>query len=220
MHSVIMPFRFGFLKREYGGRAINYLDVGCGSHAPSITKRWFPDWNYYGIDRENHGNDESDRAVMSGYYKLDLSTDSLDVVPDDFFDVIVMSHVIEHIPNGEQVLCDLANKLKVGGKIYVEFPSERSLTLPSMEGTLNFCDDPTHVRVYSAKEIANVLLNEGFSIIRAGTRRDKRRIALFPLHVPLKFLLRKKIKGSDFWDVIGFAEFVFAEKQARTAVDS
>ncbi len=214
IHKVMMPFRFTFLNREYAGQAINYLDVGCGSNSPSITKRWFPKWSYYGIDRESHGNDAEDAAAMSGYYELDLEKDTLDEVPESFFDVVVLSHVIEHLRNGPQVLKDLAGKLKPGGKMYVEFPSARSLNFPSMEGTLNFCDDPTHVRVYSTLEISNVLLENGFRIIRAGTKRDKRRLALFPFHLPAKLLLRKKIKGSDFWDILGFASYVYAEKLA------
>ena len=212
MHNVMMPFRFTLLKREYGDRPIHYLDVGCGSNAPTITKRWFPEWKYYGIDRERHGNSEEDLDAMEEYFELDLETDSLDVVPDDFFDVVVLSHVIEHVVSGEKVLEALTTKLKPGGKIYVEFPSERSLGLPSMSGTLNFCDDPTHVRVYSVREISNVLLRKGFRVLRAGKRRDKRRIALFPFQLSAKIATRRKIKGSDFWDVVGFAEFVFAEK--------
>ena len=48
--------------------------------------------------------------------------------------------------------------LKPDGCIYIEFPSVRSLNLPSMRGALNFCDDKTHLRIYSIQEVANILL--------------------------------------------------------------
>jgi hypothetical protein len=82
-----------------------------------------------------------------------------------------------------------------------------------MYGTLNFCDDPTHIRVYSVIELANFLLANNFRIIRAGTRRDKVLIMTFPLRLGLKILVNRKIGGGDFWDVLGFASYVYAKKQ-------
>jgi 2-polyprenyl-3-methyl-5-hydroxy-6-metoxy-1,4-benzoquinol methylase len=177
-----MPFRLRLLAPEYGRREINCLDVGCGNHSPSITKRWFPRWSYYGLDRDEQGLDERDRAALSGYYRLDLERDPLTDLPREFFDVVVMAHVIEHLPDGLEVAGRLVETLRPGGRIYIEFPSVRSLALPSMPGTLHFCDDPTHVRVYDVREVANALLAAG-----------------------------------DFWDVTGFAEYVYAEKPHREA---
>lgn len=217
MRNPFPPFRFKLFKQEYGDRVIDYLDVGCGSHSPTYTKRWFPHWRYHGIDRPNsdYDTDASDQAAMETFYELDLEHDALDPLPDATFDIATFSHVIEHLPNGLDVLRGIAAKVKPGGKVYVEFPSERSLNLPSMRGTLHFCDDETHVRVYSPREIANVLLEEGFRIVRAGPRRDWLRIMLFPVVVPAKYLLRRGLSGSDFWDITGFAAFVYAEKREK-----
>lgn len=215
MNNLFRPFRFKLFRRTYGDRAIHYLDVGCGSHSPSITKRWFPRWRYHGIDRpgSDYPMDAADRAALEAFYEIDLSTGSLSVVPDGQFDLASLSHVIEHLPNGLEVLREVAAKLRPGGRVYVEFPSERSLGLPSMPGTLNFSDDETHVRVYSVREVANVLLDEGFRVVRAGTRRDWFRIAFLPLLVPARLLAQRRVIGADFWDATGFASFVYAEKR-------
>ena len=88
---------------------------------------------------------------MKEFHDLDLAEDlqKLDSFPDGFFDVAILSHVIEHLPNGTDVLSRVADKVKAGGRLYVEFPSVRSLKLPSFSaGVLHFCDDPTHVRRY------------------------------------------------------------------------
>jgi SAM-dependent methyltransferase len=151
-------------------------------------------------------------AAMSGHYVIDLEKESLQPLPDGFFDIIVMSHVIEHLPNGLDVLASLTGKLREEGRIYVEFPSVRSLALPSMPGTLNFCDDATHVRVYDIREISNLLLARGFKILKAGRRRYWTRVFLFPIIGPLKLLVRGRIEAGDFWDVTGFADYVFARK--------
>lgn len=208
----LLPFKFKVLKSKYAGLAINYLDVGCGNHSPSVTKKWFPQWNYYGVDREDYAIDNRDKDLMLGYFKVDLSCDSLDELPNGFFDVIMLSHVIEHMPNGLDVLEGLVMKLKRGGRVYVEFPSQRSLGLPSMSGTLNFCDDPTHIRVYGIREVANHLLANGCKIIRAGTRRDKFRIFCCPLIALVKFFQHGKPSGGSFWDILGFASYVYAER--------
>jgi len=208
-----IPFRLRFFRREYRNRAINALDVGCGNHSPVLVKRWFPDWNYYGLDREEYETDDNDRNAMTKYFRLDLSTDRLDVLPEAYFDVVIMAHIVEHLRNGLAVIRSLSTKMKKGGKIYIEFPSVRSLSLPTMYGTLNFCDDETHVRVYSVQEIANTLLDMNFRIIRAGTRRDWKLVLTLPVRLLLKFIVRRKIGGGDFWDVSGFASYVFAEKR-------
>ena len=82
-----------------------------------------------------------------------------------------------------------------------------------MTGTLNFCDDETHVRVYSVAEVANTLLASGFRIVRAGTRRDWLRIFLLPIMVPVKYVLRRELSAGDFWDITGFASYVLAVKR-------
>lgn len=216
MKNVFRPFAFGVVSRHYQRRGIDYLDVGCGNHMPSITKRYFPMWRYFGIDRADYNIDERDKSLMEQYYRLDLTVDSMDVVPNEGFDLVMLNHVIEHLPNGLDVLRRLAPKVKAGGRIYLEFPSVRSLALPSMQGTLHFCDDSTHLRVYSIREVSNTLLALGFRVIAARTRRHWIRILLFPVIVPVRLVLRRTFAAGDFWDLFGFAEFVYAEKKAPT----
>lgn len=210
---ILMPFKLKFFKSEYRNKTFNFLDVGCGNHSPSVTKNWFPNCEYYGIDKEDYINNEYDISLMTRYYNLDLTNDSLSIIPDNYFDIVVLSHIIEHLFNGLEIIEKLTKKIKQGGKIYIEFPSEHSLSLPSVEGSLNFCDDPTHVRVYSVREIANQLLINNFRVIRAGVRRDLIMMIIFPFKFLLKFIIRRKIGGGDFWDITGFASYVYAEKK-------
>lgn len=209
---LITPFHLTRFSAADAARPLNYLDVGCGNHMPQVTKKRFPAWNYYGLDRADYNVDAADKAVMAGYYRVDLATGTLDSLPDAFFDIIVMSHVLEHLHNGLDVLDGLTHKLKPGGRIYLEFPSERSLALPSMKGTLQFCDDDTHVRVYGVREVANRLMAGGLTVTKAGPRRYWVRIVVLPIVVPLKLLLGRGFEAGDFWDVTGFADYVFARK--------
>jgi SAM-dependent methyltransferase len=154
---------------------------------------------------------------MDKFCGVDLEVSNLEELEDDFFDVVIFTHVIEHLNNGLEVLSKISKKLKKGGKIYIEFPSIRSLSLPSSAiSTLNFCDDESHVRVYDIKEVANTLLKNNVRIIRAGRRKTLNGYIIFILSIPLQLysLLRyKKLHAKGLWDVCGFADYVYGEKK-------
>ena len=89
-----------------------------------------------------------------------------------------------------------------------------------MERTLNFCDDPTHVKLYDIKEVANTLIKCEFKIIKAGTRRNFIRCLLTPMVTIYQLIEHKKIQGSAFWDILGFEDFVYAVKNKDTQIRS
>jgi len=190
------------------------LDIGAGNHSPQKIKMLFPNCEYHGLDKtKDYNYDKEDFLLMKEFYELDLVELNFDIIPDDFFDVIVMSHIIEHLINGELVIEYLIPKLKKGGLFYLEYPCFRSTMLPSMPGCLNFFDDPTHVRIYSLREIYNLFLSKGIFPIKGGTRRNFIRIFLIPFLIPLRIIKHGHLLGPDFWDLFGFAEYVIAQKR-------
>lgn len=202
------------LRREFGDRPFTLLDVGAGNHSATFLKRIFPQCEYYGLDiSRSYDNDENDFALMEEFYELDLTLLQFDKIPDNFFDAILMTHVIEHLHNGDKVLEGLLPKLKRGGVIYVEYPGVRSTRLPSMRASLNFYDDPTHVRLYHLNEIVGALTNGGLRIVKSGTRRNWLFILIMPLLLPYRYLKRGYFVGGDFWDLTGFAESVYGRKE-------
>jgi SAM-dependent methyltransferase len=213
---VIIPHKLKFIHAIRKGTEFRLLDVGCGNSSPSTTKYWFPQCRYFGLDIQNYNNDVSDISSMERFFQVDLTRDTLVDLPDESFDVIVMAHVIEHLPNGLDVVSRLCQKLTKGGQLYVEFPSEKSLRLPSGIDCLNFYDDPSHVRLYRRSEVKEVIQRAGLSIRAEGTRRHLPNIAIvLPLSIPLQLysLMRyRKLRGPYLWDLLGFAEFVFAAR--------
>jgi len=208
-----MPVSLKAIYPIFKNKRFRLLDVGCGNHSPQKTKYWFPHVEYYGLDREVYNNDQGDLSVMKEFYNIDLSDPGLlKQIPDDFFDAIIISHIIEHIHSGLAVVETMAQKLKKGGYIYIEYPSSRSVNLPSMKGTLNFFDDRTHVKLYSLTEIIHTLQKEGCVPLRYGTRRDLARLLLTLPNCLYSKLKLGYVSGGVFWDILGFAEFVFANK--------
>ena len=202
------------MQRSFGNKPFRLLDIGAGNHSASKTKRLFPNCVYYGLDLDkSYNNSPEDFAAMEQFYEMDLTKLQFDSLPNDYFDAIWVVHVIEHLHNGDEVLLGLLPKLKAGGYLYVEFPGKKSTTLPSMHGTLNFNDDPTHVRIYSSRDLANLLSKSGIRPVSAGTRRNWYYILGMPLRIAGHWAKGKKLQGNIFWDLLGFAEYVYGQKK-------
>ena len=206
--------KFGFIYKNFSNRSFSLLDIGAGNQSASKTKRLFPNCNYSGLDLNKlYANSAEDFKVMDHFYELDLTKLDYSSIPDNHFDCIIISHVIEHLFNGDEVVALLIQKLKVNGVIYVEYPGIKSTKLPSMYGTLNFKDDPTHVRLYSVKELKGVFEKVNCEVIKSGTRRNYYCIAAIPLRVFVALVKRQKIAANVFWDLLGFAEFLEARRK-------
>jgi SAM-dependent methyltransferase len=149
---------------------------------------------------------------MDSFVRADLETDALDSVDDRGFDLVMMSHVIEHLHNGDEVVSRLAGKLRPGGYLYLECPSERSLRLPSGVDSLNFFDDPSHVRIYNLRQVC---IDAGLYVIDCGIRRDTIRAALgATILLPkqaISLVRHRKLYGPALWDLVGFAQYAIAQ---------
>lgn len=205
--------KFIYLKRAFGNKPFRLLDIGAGNHSASKAKSVFKNCEYHGVDREkDYNNTGDDFKQMDAFYEMDLTKLDFSSIPDNYFDALLMVHVIEHLYNGDEVIKGLLPKLKSGGYIYLEYPGEKSTRLPSMPGTLNFKDDITHVRVYSVKELSALLQANGCKVLKGGIRRNIWFMMAMPFKILKCWVTGKKLQGNIFWDVLGFAEFVWVQK--------
>lgn len=206
--------KFIFLKRSFGSKPFRLLDVGAGNHSATKAMNVFPQCEYYGLDLDrSYNNSEEDFKLMKGFYEMDLTRLHFSSIPDDYFDGIWLVHVIEHLYNGDEVIRNLLPKIKSGGYMYVEYPGIKSTKLPSMYGSLNFKDDATHVRLYSVKELSGLFENIHCKILKSGTRRNPWFMMAMPFRIAIDILRGKKLQGNIFWDVAGFAEYIWVQKK-------
>lgn len=206
--------KFIFLRRSFGSKPFRLLDIGAGNHSATKAKRVFPLCEYHGVDMEkDYNNDQEDFNQMAAFYEMDLTKLDFKSIPDNYFDGIWMVHVIEHLYNADEVIKLLLPKLKMGGYMYVEYPGKRSTTLPSMHGSLNFKDDPTHVRVYAVKELSALFTANNCRVLSSGTRRNPWFMMAIPFRVVMSLVKGEKMQGNIFWDVLGFAEYLWVQKK-------
>lgn len=207
--------KFKFLYRSFGNKSFKLLDIGAGNASASKTTSLFPSCEYYGLDlNRDYANTEEDFRLMKTFYEMDLTKLEFGQLPDSYFDAIWIVHVIEHLHNGDEVIGRLLSKLKPGGYMYVEYPGRRSTRLPSMKGSLNFRDDSSHVRLYSVDELKAVFESNQCKVLRSGLRRSIFYTAVTPARVILRWVRGRAVTGNVFWDLLGFAEFLYVRKLA------
>jgi 2-polyprenyl-3-methyl-5-hydroxy-6-metoxy-1,4-benzoquinol methylase len=214
------PHRLVALREVLAQPAPVILDVGCGNHSPSLTKRHAPHCVYHGLDRQDWNTDERDRQCGDAFFDLELDQpDALSAVEDGKYDAVICSHVLEHLSDPCALLERLAPKLKRGGLLYIEAPSPKSERLPratkgwfGIRGCLNFYDDPTHRTLVHLSAVTAMLAGQGFQVGAVRNRFLWRRVLLLPAYVLAGLLLRGYIPASVVWDVSGFAQCLTARK--------
>ena len=203
-----------WLDDHFGGREFKLLDVGSGNDSARQIKSVLPECRFFGLDLDrSYQNSEDSFRLMEAFYELNLDSLDYQMIPDAYFDAILMVHVIEHLKHPLESIEQLCRKLKPTGSIYIEWPHERSRTFPSMRDSLNFHDDPSHISIPDAKNVEQILAKNGFVDIERGTRRNWWYLAFSPLLIPKRALQRGYLSGPDFWDFLGFAQFVSGQRR-------
>jgi SAM-dependent methyltransferase len=148
------------------------------------------------------------------FHQANLESQSLPW-PDGSMDAITCMHLVEHLRDSTLLEQEIARLLKPGGQVYIETPHPRSLTLSSPRGraagtfTLNFWDDPTHVRPVSVGSLAQDLRGRGLEVVASGISRNW----LFAAAYPLLFLTpasRKKYTARIHW--LGWSAYLTARR--------
>ena len=215
------PMKFRYVRGRLAAAA-RILDVGCGNHSPSLTKRWFPGCHYTGADIQRYNLAEADDAAMDEFFQLGPDGAGYASIPDASYDFVILNHVVEHMADPAPAVAALCAKLRPGGYMWIAFPSLRSLALPhSVDETLQFCDDPTHVRVPEVREIANILLANGVKVVHAGRSREGFFTTLADLFKLSKRLAIKlftgRFSGRGMWYLLGFEDHVFGLRKGGDA---
>jgi 2-polyprenyl-3-methyl-5-hydroxy-6-metoxy-1,4-benzoquinol methylase len=214
------PMKFRYIRHRLTTPAPRILDIGCGNGSPSLTKKWFPACHYSGADIQRYKLGDADIAAMDQFYPIGVDGSGYDAIPESAYDLVILNHVIEHMADPKPIVATLCGKLKPGGCIWIAFPSRRSLSLPhSVDETLNFYDDPTHVYLPDIREIANVLLNNGVSILDAGRSREGFLTSLADCFKLAKRrligALTGRFSGRGLWYVLGFEDHVLGQRNTN-----
>jgi SAM-dependent methyltransferase len=194
------------------------LDVGCLHFliAKMCTDLGRPDLQQFGTDYMDLA---ADTPAGVTFRKADLSRERIPYA-DDSFDLVVASHIIEHLPNAIEFAAELVRVAKPGALIYVEAPSERSLWLPSMPFqqekflSLNFYDDPTHqLRPWPPQALHRLFRYLSCEIVFADYYYSKKIRILFPFYLLEVWWKRSgRLLEKYVWLAFGWCAFALVRK--------
>ena len=117
------------------------LEVGCG--AGHLVKRLAE----RGIDIVGIDVNPNAAEIAGTDRVIEMAAESLDF-PDDEFDAIVSVHAIEHIPELEAAVVEMARVLKPGGSALYIYPAEPIRGLTAIPSAIIL-----HVTPFKAREV-------------------------------------------------------------------
>lgn len=141
-----------------GGRL---LDVGCGNGAFLRLAREMG-WQVTGLDFDP---DAVARAQSSGFEAVCGGVEALDAVSGDY-DVITLSHVIEHVRDPNDTLVRLHRLLKPGGTLWLETPNLDSLGHLLYGRNWRGLESPRHMVLFNQSSLRSALSKAGFVRVR------------------------------------------------------
>lgn len=140
-----------------GGRI---LDIGC---ATGVFLREMQDygWEAYGVEPSKFASDiainQQGLNVYQGYLKEGLFT-------ENFFDVITLWDVFEHLPNPVETLQEIKKILKADGYLVITTPNSNSWERKIFEQYWVGWEVPRHFNIFSEASIIRLLDAQGFQI--------------------------------------------------------
>ncbi len=131
------------------------LDIGCGPGW--ILSSLDSKWDKYGIEISKFASNHA-----SQFAKIHCGT--LEDYVERDFDVIIMNHVIEHIPEPISALTKIHSILKKGGIFIIGTPDFDSGAARRFGKNFRLLHDPTHVSLFSLDSMQRFLRDHGFKI--------------------------------------------------------
>ena len=142
---------------ESGGKV---LDVGANlGHFLSFMKG--ANWDVLGVDP-----DEFHSLVAMQHFGIKIEVAMYEQIsfPEKHFDVIVLSHILEHCDEPNTTVIKIFKELKDNGLLYLEVPCiERPYN-----GNLDRFFWKPHLNYFSVNTLSALLANNGFKVIKSG----------------------------------------------------
>ncbi len=141
------------------------LDVGCGNGEFLATMKELG-WDTVGLE-----TDERAATVARERFGLDVRTGTLDDVgfPDDSFDVISLSHVIEHVHDPVALLTECHRILRPSGKLIILTPNTRSLGHRIFGAAWRGLEPPRHIHLFNRVTLRSAVERAGLRVATVRT---------------------------------------------------
>ena len=214
------------LKLDYYGRHLRgvgrLLDVGCGN-GEFVARARDMGWDAHGVDPDP----AAVAAAQSRGLPITHGTLADMSAPDDSdaWDVITLSHSIEHVTNPKVVLSQVLTMLRPGGYVWMAWPNPQSVGRFYCGRYWESFDPPRHLCLYSRRAIRAFLVEAGYESIkflRRGSHagriyRDSAKASQRDGRRPWRFAMPIRVLATLFADLIATIDPRWSEELVVTA---
>jgi len=153
---------YATLARRYGERGGKLLEIGSGMG--HLVGQLEDSFETVGID-VNHWAVKQSKTVVD---KTQLQIASAGELPFNnlSFDVVIIKHIVEHLPDPEKAIAEIGRVTAPGGTLILATPNLDSLLKPWKGESWIGYQDPTHISLKPPSVWLNWTKEAGFSLKR------------------------------------------------------
>lgn len=147
---------YAILARRYGLPNAPLLEIGCG--LGHLVGQLRADFETYGVDVNawalQQAKHEAPRTPLSLASAEELP------FPSDAFGVVIIKHIVEHLPRPGKAIRELGRILAPGGALILSTPNLDSLLKPLKGENWIGYQDPTHISLKTPAEWLRLIRHE------------------------------------------------------------
>ena len=191
-------FRNIFLKRFYLVKKFvdfgRILDIGCSTGTLlSLFKK--DGWEVWGIEPSQSATIAEKRGIIvkkTTFEKVDL--------PQNYFDVVILNHTLEHLANPLEVVKKVKAVLKNGGLILIDVPNFGGFSARILRSRWPYLVPDEHTYQFTQDSLKKILKKAGFRYLFSESRSG-----IFDYGKPLAEILGSllSLKKRFFADTLG-----------------
>lgn len=136
------------------------LDIGCGN-GQFLKNALELGWEAWGIDQDplavETAKKTGARVIQGGLPDTGL--------PSSYFDVVTLSHVLEHVYDPLAALKESYRLLKPGGLIWIATPNQNSYGHAQFAGSWRGIEPPRHLVIFTTNSLIKLLRSANFTKI-------------------------------------------------------
>ena len=153
---------YAILARRYCKHAERLLEIGSGMG--HLVAQLEDSFETFGMDL-NHWAVKESKAVVE---ETALQTASAEEIPfaDGSFGVVIIKHIVEHLPNPEKAIAEIGRVIAPGGILILATPNLDSLLKPWKGESWIGYQDPTHISLKPPSDWLSWIEGSGFSLKR------------------------------------------------------
>ncbi len=177
------------------------LDIGCAMGFFLLIMNEFK-YKAYGVEISKYASSYARDIMKLNVHSGDLLSAHF---PDDFFNIITMWDVLEHLQNPLEVLTEIKRIMKRQGILIIETLNVDSLTARILRHKWPLYNPPYHLFYYSEKTLTGILKKIGFSLLeKIPVQTYVRTLHGFSAFRYYRYSVLQKILGIFFNDIVIF----------------